>query len=413
MGPKVIVTGAGASSSYLESPTGVRPPLAREVIRSYHKLGISSNKHVIVGAIVNYVRDTRGIDPFEFGKWDEDIEVLLTEIDEKIQRLFIERAVSPESQRDSYQLLQALSAYSQLIFLFGSIFNEIQCGPISIPYMFLASELSNDDTIVTFNWDTLLDRALMATGNWSPTDGYAINPVSIFDDGWKDPSEFNFFVSKLHYIKLHGSTNWLCPYHIQDLSSGREITLSHSGMNDLFVFWRASKAYSTYENRYWGPYQPYSYCYYPPNLPLLRDDVKSGYYPIRGVTPPELPLRSRIVGGEKDVFSMPLIIPPVRNKQYGKFGQVFSELWNKAEHEISKCKELYIIGYSFPETDVLSREMFTKAIRSNRTLEKVIIINPAPSKIESLCLKEFGIKKSILEIRPKKFEVSHSAKSIL
>lgn len=110
---------------------------------------------------------------------------------------------------------------------------------------------------------------------------------------------------------------------------------------------------------------------------------------------------------------MPLIIPPLRNKQYSRFGRIFTELWDKAELAISKCKELYIIGYSFPDTDALSREMFAKAIRSNSILEKVIIINPSPGKIELLCAKEFGIKKSILEIRQKKFDVSFSAKSVL
>jgi hypothetical protein len=214
--------------------------------------------------------------------------------------------------------------------------------------MLLATELLTNDTLVTFNWDTLLDRALMANGHWWPVDGYVVIPECIFDDGWKEPKEFKFPESQIRYIKLHGSTNWLSPYHGENPSTGKPFTLSHYGMDKLFIYWKASKPYTTYKGRYWGPYEPFCYCYYPPNLPLFRDDVRPGYKSIGVVFAPHLPEHGQVTIGEKDVYSMPLIVPPLHNKQYDIFGHIFSDLWVNAESAISKCVKLYIIGYSFP-----------------------------------------------------------------
>lgn len=414
MNERVIVLGAGASASYTDSLTEIRPPLAREIVRAYHQLEISANRYVLIGDIVNYIRDTRGLDPADFNKWDEDIESVLTEINEEIRHLSAEITKNPEDKLAFGRLVQVTRAYNQFIFLFSCIFNEIQNGPISIPYMLLATELLPNDTVITFNWDTLLDRALMAAGHWSPVDGYSVIPESIFDDGWKEIKDFQFTTSQTRYIKLHGSTNWLSPYHGDNPSTGMPFTLSHYGMDKLFIYWKASKPYVTYEDRYWGPYEPFCYCYYPPNLPLFRDDIMPGYVNIKAVIAPDLPEHGQVTVGEKDVYSMPLIVPPLREKRYDIFGQILSDLWVNAESAISKCMKLYIIGYSFPDTDVLARTMFGRALQRNGSLEKIIVINPNPDRIESLLTKEFGVKQSILEIRREKFQVpSIGSKSIL
>jgi len=179
---RVIVLGAGASCSYSESPTGLKPPLAREILQTYTRLDISENRYVLVGHLVNYVRDTRGVPSNQFGSWDEDLEAFLSEVDLGIAR-YARRARAKKLQPEELrQYALAVGAYDQLVFLLASIFNEIQNGPVSIPYMLLAGELRSDDVVVTFNWDTLLDRALAASGMWSPSNGYCIRPAGIFDD---------------------------------------------------------------------------------------------------------------------------------------------------------------------------------------------------------------------------------------
>jgi hypothetical protein len=406
---RAIVLGAGASCSYSESPTGLRPPLAKEIIKSYGKLDISENRYVLVGHLINYVRDTRGVLPSEFGSWDEDVETFFSEVDEEVSQLALQAKRQKRlSSEEFYRYNLAIGAYNQMIFLFASIFNEIQNGPISIPYMLLASELKEDDIVITFNWDTLLDRALMASDKWSPSNGYCIRPEAIFEDGWTYPDINKDFNKGPLYVKLHGSTNWLAPYHGVHLTSGEKYSMSRFAIDKLYVFINAERPYKTYEGRYCGPYEPFSYCYYPPNLPIVRDDVEEGYVGIRMLSAVDLPEHGKYTIGEKDVFSMPLIVPPVRNKQYQRYGEIFSTLWKISNDSLCQCEELYIIGYSFPNTDTATRKMFKEGLSKNTNLRKVIIINPYPEDIKKTFTNEFKIRPERIEVRKERFEIGYS-----
>jgi len=401
---RAVVLGAGASCSYADSPTGQRPPLANQIIPSYFGLDISENRLVLVGNIVNYVRDTKGIPPEEFSSWRNDIERFLTEIDEEIVSL-APRLKGRQLSEDEFKKMNLLQGtYNQLIFLFSSILNEIQNGPVSIPYALLANELKKGDTCITFNWDTLLDRALASTGNWSPVNGYTIKPEAIFDDGWQLEKSLESSIPSPRYLKLHGSTNWLTPYHFVDLSTGENRTLSGYAINKLFVYIKATVQYQTYENRYWGPYEPYSYCYYPPDLPCERDDTPPDYIGARFLCAPDLPEHAKFVIGEKSVYSMPLIVPPVSDKQYLRYGKIFSDLWGKASEALSECEELYVIGYSFPPTDHVAKDLFREALKKNSNLRKVVIWNPYPTGLEKLFSDDFGIDKQKIHIKMEKFD---------
>ena len=403
---RVFVLGAGASCSYTESPTGLRPPLAKEIIRTFQKLDISENRLVLVGNILNYVRDTRGIPPEDFGSWDEDLETFFSDVDEEVndisQRLLRGNHLT---DTDRYRFGQSTGAYSQLIFLFASILNEIQNGPVSIPHMLLAADLVDTDAIITFNWDTLMDRALYAAQKWSPSSGYSIRPEAVFDDGWKAPDESRAPGRGPLYVKLHGSTNWLAPFHGRNYATGQQHVMSRYGMDKLYVFLKASKAYDTYEGRYWGPYDPVSYCYYPPSLPLVRDDLDPGHVGIRLVVAPDLDVHGKVVTGEEGVFSMPLIVPPIRNKQYARYGRLFKTLWGLAGKCLAECSELYVVGYSFPRTDVATRKSFLDALSRNAGLERVVIIDPFPEGVAEVFLREFRVAGSLLEIRKEGFGV--------
>lgn len=401
---RLVVLGAGASCSYADSPTGCRPPLANQIIPTYFNLDISENRFVLVGNIVNYVWETRGIHPENFPSWKDDIERFLTEIDQEIVFLAprLKKRKLCEKEFMKINLLQG--TYNQLIFLFSSILNEIQNGPVSTPYALLANELKAGDTCITFNWDTLLDRALSSTGNWSPVNGYAIKPQAIFDDGWHPVKNIKNSLNGPFYLKLHGSTNWLTPYHFIDLSTGENRTLSGYATNKLFVYHKATTQYQTYENRYWGPYEPFSYCYYPPDLPCERDDTPKDYINARIVCAPDLPEHAKNTIGEKSVFSMPLIVPPVRDKQYLRYGKIFSDLWGKASDALWKCEELYIIGYSFPQTDYVAKNLFRESLKKNKKLRRVVIWNPYPQNLEQLFVEDFGIDKTKIKVKAEKFD---------
>ena len=401
---RTVVLGAGASCSYADSPTGQRPPLADQIMPTYFNLDISENRFVLVGNIVNYVQKTKGIRPEEFPSWRDDIERFLTELDEEIVTLAPRLKGRQLSQDEIQRMTLSQGTYNQLIFLFASILNEIQNGPVSIPYALLANELRENDTFITFNWDTLFDRALASTEKWSPVNGYAITPEAIFDDGWQPIENFECNTNGPQYLKLHGSTNWLTPYHFIDFSTGQRRTLSGYAINKLFVYIKATTQYQTYENRYWGPYRPYSYCYYPPDLPCQRDDTPPGLIGVRVVCAPDLPEHATISISDKSVYSMPLIVPPVKDKQYLRYGEIFSVLWGKASEALSETEELYVIGYSFPQTDYVAKDLFREALKKNNKIKKIVIWNPSPSNLEELFVNDFGVSKQKLHIKAERFD---------
>jgi hypothetical protein len=78
-----FIFGAGASKSYTDSPTGQKMPLAKEFFKVFNSLDISQKPWVLVGYIVNYVRDNYGVNPIEFEAFNEDIEAIHSEIHEK------------------------------------------------------------------------------------------------------------------------------------------------------------------------------------------------------------------------------------------------------------------------------------------------------------------------------------------
>ena len=146
-------------------------------------------------------------------------------------------------------------------------------------------------------------------------------------------------------------------------------------------------------------------------MPYNRDDTPSGHTSIMVVFPPHLPVHAKITIGDKCVYSMPLIVPPVENKQYLRYGKIFFGLWEKARKALSECEELYVIGYSFPPTDTVSRDLFRESLLSNKNKKKVVIWNPCPEKIENMLINDFGVKKQILHIKAQRFDPLKSSTS--
>jgi hypothetical protein len=213
----VTLFGAGASHSYSGSKTGFHPPLARGLFEAYTKLAICEDYYVKVGSLVNYVRDTRRVDPREFQEWNEDIETFLTEIHEGLVALAQNSEESAEWMASFFSLN---AAFNECVFLFNSVINEIQNGVVCVNYQRYVNAASAEDVFITLNWDCLLDRVLWESGSWSPVDGYGIEFQGVYDDGWgAQPNQ----PRKARLLKLHGSTNWLIPYLSYNFQGAREL----------------------------------------------------------------------------------------------------------------------------------------------------------------------------------------------
>lgn len=76
-----------------------------------------------------------------------------------------------------------------------------QLTPTHIPQVYIdfARQLDCYDTVITFNWDCLLELAILTAGN-----RYTYNP---FEADWVDDAKTDI----IRVIKMHGSVNWMLP----------------------------------------------------------------------------------------------------------------------------------------------------------------------------------------------------------
>lgn len=404
---KTFIIGAGASKSYTSSPTGCSMPIANDFFNTFQDLDISGDSRVLIGDIINIGREDFNISFNDFFTSSFDIEDFHT---------YIEKKLFEQMREDSiWKNIYYYKAYLQLIFLYTSIINEIQNGEVSEAHVRLVKSLNEDDSIITFNWDTLLDRALSEHTNWETDFGYCLKPEKIYRDKWTSVNQSDLKFNKL--IKLHGSTNWLTTYPRPD--KDELFKLNQKIDNSSFYIYEYTRApYHCYDGRYKGPYKPFSYFYYPPNiLDDIELDEYKGYTKFKaGVLNQPLvqkiyeeklgvklniPERTNLEDG---IESMPLIIPPVKDKKYTLFANLFTDLWDTAKQEIINATEIIIIGYSFPKTDTKTIKLFQEAFCERRELPKIIIVNPEPDEIIHLFELIFGIPKLNIIVHKEYFD---------
>lgn len=378
---RAVVLGAGASKAYSQSPTGQKMPVARDFFQTFDALAISSNPWVLQEGLATYLMRAGVDDIHGYLRSGVDIEQLHTEIEET-------RALAmAEAGDDFFKFAIENRAYTELLFIFASVVNEIQNGPISTPHRKLARRLSQNDVVITFNWDTLMDRALAAESGWRIEEGYGVAPFRVFRDGWKVPATGQPSPSP-RILKLHGSTNWITAYPM--IEGGRTILTHELDPATLHVFESASEPYPCYAGRYMNGYEPFSYGYYPPNLLDVPGKAAPKGYAILSVRP-RVPWKPEGGATSEGLVSSPLIIPPVRQKTYEVFGGLFSSLWASAEDALSAVDDVVVIGYSFPRTDKMTRELFTRAFMRRATMPRVTIVDPNPTGIAHRFADEFGI----------------------
>ncbi len=397
----VIILGAGASKSYSESPTGQKMPIANDFFKTFHNLDIASNSWVLIGFIIQYFAQYRNKKTLDFLDFNEDIEILHSEVKNRLLESLISSENNFFNKENALNNMQYYKAYMELIFLFTSVINEIQNGPVSKPHLNLIKYINPDDSIITFNWDTLMDRALSESTDWNTSVGYYVKPSKIYRNGWVDTNKKE--EKKYPYlIKLHGSTNWITSHLIPE--NGKLEMLQETNADDFYIYESSIDPYSTYDGRYMPGYTNFSYGYYPPNLPLKGKKIPEGMMLMKNIIRTGFNLK-----GEADSFglvSMPLIIPPVHNKEYDFYGNIFSTLWSKAEEDITKAEKIILIGYSFPITDIRTNNLFKRAFSKRKTMPQIIIVNPNSSQIEERFIFEFGIKKENISIYNEYFDVN-------
>ena len=183
----------------------------------------------------------------------------------------------------------------------------------------LASELKENDSIITFNYDLLMDQELLRKENGRFQ--YQNFHVKFLRSSLFEESEALLKGAGL-YLKMHGSLNWFgctneaCPQfgHVQVFTSVGQCL----GSSILGVDFKCDRC--------------------------------------------ESPLDA-------------ILIPPLLNKPIMR-EKVFRVIWGNAYSTISRAKNIVVIGFSFPPTDFYAAWLFRAALQRNEEA-KIWMVNPS------------------------------------
>ena len=188
-------------------------------------------------------------------------------------------------------------------------FAELRDSGVSRSYACFANHVvKRDDCVLTFNYDSSVERELRLAGKWDIGDGYGFD-VGGFSSG-----------SVVKVLKLHGSIGWLAQ------ASGLPTPGSSKGGLQVFADTR--------------PVFPCS------ELEFLE---------YRGISDP--------------IFSaalpnQPLLIMPEKKKRFDiqtggdpEWGWFWQSLWSKADDALRRADRIVICGYSMPLADEMARNL--------------------------------------------------------
>ncbi len=192
-----VLLGAGASrgASFVEPHSLCVPPLDGDFFPVLRSSGLNERSEV---------RDLLAFVEEEFGGLDIRMESFYSQA--FLHDQFVADISKGKGRRQRYQL--ALRRFRAVLpALFRSAIGESECGY----HRKLAASLDSRDSVVSFNYDCLMDRALAgwAGRRWDPQHGYAFEVRSGLE-GWKNHAGARGrpFKQTIQLLKPHGSFNW-------------------------------------------------------------------------------------------------------------------------------------------------------------------------------------------------------------
>lgn len=196
--------------------------------------------------------------------------------------------------------------------------------------------IKENSTVISFNYDLLLDALLYDTGQWFGWNGYGadIPPAdTAFPLAYRriiqPPS--NPMALTVTLLKMHGSINWGIP------------TLHGEYDNTIYQDWNG---------------------YYPRGCPGITG---TGPMPIG-----ESSIATR--NPRLTIRCTPFIVPPLLDKVPLLKHRTLRTIWNIARETIAEADELVFIGYSWPATDFMTEFLFRQARKSRS--QQVTVVAP-------------------------------------
>jgi hypothetical protein len=325
----------------------------------------------------------KGVAPNQVAAWDENIEDFMTSIEKTIEELRGKKKKRRLKAEEFGDVVSYATVFNNMNFIFANVLNESQNGASTSLYHMLLEMCGPNDSFVTFNWDTLLDRALADSGGWSPQDGYGVTFASSLDGTWKKriPGRPQY-KTNWKLLKLHGSTNWLVPYLGVQFQTV-EYTSIVPKSDRVFLYWHTSLCYATHKRRWRGGYATTCYGYYPPNIPgrlFGRKEISAGPGRVFIRLTPQL-FSPFAEGSDQGVPSSPLLITPVRQKKYDMYEKTIGSIWSQASDAFEGASKIVIVGYSFPSTDVRALGLLRDALAAKPNTIDLEIVAPGVKEI--------------------------------
>jgi SIR2-like domain len=208
-GDRVVVIGAGATRGATTSAgRQCLPPLNTDFFTQLQR--VTRRKHI--SAVNRVIDDVVNLFGSNFNLTMEDYFTQLESIGQ-MTRLAgkTNPAFSPGAiARKRNHLMRALAAVLE-----ESTDVSRRDSPTCDHHRGLVEALNPRDTVISFNYDCVMDHALRrhGDGKWSARYGYCLpNPNRIFGYGrWSAPNRPLRATDSIYLLKLHGSLNWRFP----------------------------------------------------------------------------------------------------------------------------------------------------------------------------------------------------------
>ncbi|MDP1854123.1 MAG: hypothetical protein Q8L26_08005 [Candidatus Omnitrophota bacterium] len=310
---RIYILGAGSSIAHSK---GDFPSIKQFFIKAREE---GADIKQDFGQIVAYIKKITGRN-IATGKAILDIESLFTNLE-----IDIEKRTTPTLLEIRQQLLMIIK---KVLYL-----KERKMPRLNGDYNNFSRLLNVSDTIITFNWDLLLDNVMGRESTLGAGVSEAENVSSCRPQLIGQYNEFIYNISA-YSERTIGCLSPNLPYNKWNLKKG--VYLKLHGSIDWF------------------------YC--------LNEKCRA----VNKVFPLLQPL-DKYFCSECHESLETLLIPPVLNKDYRR-SPFIRKIWNIAGKELSSASEVIIWGYGLPPTDFYA----TWLLRQARTdfLKKLVIINP-------------------------------------
>jgi hypothetical protein len=204
--PVAIIFGAGASRGGLDETSEIPPPVDRDFFDIANQLvghGTPKLAKKVLNEVWQLYNRTNGVGLETYYR-DLETRAIIGE--------FAKTSNQPKDwrrrQKDLEELIRRVYVHTSVKDAHTSTVEPKK----SIIHRDVLTKLESGDTIITFNYDLVIEEAFSSAKLWNPIDGYGIR-TSGKTKGWakrwlNDKKYTKGNKSKILLLKLHGSLNW-------------------------------------------------------------------------------------------------------------------------------------------------------------------------------------------------------------